>query len=69
MRWKLGLGNFNKLLEGDSPIPSKSKIATRESWKIEPMPDGDDVSHCEVTISVPSAMMNILRKGHIPEAQ
>lgn len=69
MRWKLGLGNFNKLLEGESPIPTKNKVATRESWQIQPMPEGEDVSRCEVKISVPQSVMKILRKGHIPEVQ
>ncbi|MCM1366849.1 MAG: hypothetical protein NC201_06340, partial [Prevotella sp.] len=69
MRWKLGLGNFNKLLEGDSPIPSKSKVATHESWEVEPMPEGDDISHCDVKISVPQSVMEIIRRGHIPEVQ
>jgi hypothetical protein len=29
MHWKLGLGNFNKLLSGESPLPDKSKKATK----------------------------------------
>ena len=39
MHWKLGLGDLNKVFSGESPLPNKSKTATADDWKIEPMPD------------------------------
>lgn len=70
MHWKLGLGNMGKFFNGENPMPSKDKIATEDSWKTEPWSeDSDDWSVCEVNIRLPREAMNILRKGHIPDAQ
>jgi len=70
MRWKLGLGNFNKIMNGESPLPDKSKTATANDWKTEPMPlNSEDVTEMPFEFRIPAAAMDIIRKGHIPEAQ
>ncbi len=70
MYWKLGLGNFNKLLSGESPLPDKSKIATAGDWKTETMPvDQQDVTCLPVDFKISQNSMAIIRKGHIPEVQ
>ena len=66
MQWKLGLGDMNKLLNGEDPLPDKTKVATSTSWKTEPMPQ-TDISRIKVNISVTEKDMHIIRKGHIPE--
>lgn len=70
MRWKLGLGNFNKAMFGESPLPDKSKIATAEDWQIEPMPDNpNETSSMPLNLAISADMIEIIRKGHIPESQ
>ncbi len=70
MHWKLGLGNLNNTMRGESPIPEKTKVATASDWKIEPMPDSkEDISIIELAIPIPEEAMDVLRKGHIPEVQ
>lgn len=45
-------------------------MANKESWKVEPWPeDSDDWSICEVNVRIPSEAMEILRRGHILDAQ
>ena len=69
MHWKLGLGNFNKVLSGESPLPDKVKTATANDWKTTPMPDDpNEVSELPFDFVIPSEAMVIVRKGHIPEA-
>ncbi len=69
MHWKLGLGNFNKVLSGESPLPNKSKTATAKDWNIEPMPnDVNETTEMPFDFRIPSEAMDIIRKGHIPEA-
>ena len=68
MLWKLGLGHMGKYFNGENPLPDKNEIATKDSWKTEPMPD-NDVSKLEMGITVTDEDMEIIRRGHIPEAQ
>ena len=69
MKWKLGLGNLNKTLNGESPLPDKVKIATAKDWKTTPMPDDpNEVSELPFDFIIPAEAMDIIRKGHIPEA-
>lgn len=69
IEWKLGLGNLNKTLNGESPLPDKVKIATAKDWKTTPMPnDPNEVSELPFDFIIPAEKMNIIRKGHIPEA-
>lgn len=69
MFWKLALGNVAKILNGENGMPSKEKVAVSGDWKTEPMPSDDNVSHIVLDIPISAEDMNILRRGHIPEAQ
>jgi hypothetical protein len=70
MHWKLGLGNFNNIMRGESPLPNKERIATSADWDIEPMPESkEETSTIKLAIPIPEEAMAILRKGHIPEEQ
>jgi hypothetical protein len=69
MYWKLCLGNSSLSLEGKDPLPDKSTVATADSWKISPLPDESKLSTIDVNIVIPAKDMEILRRGHIPEAQ
>lgn len=70
MHWKLGNGNMGRFFDGDNPIPAKEQIANRETWNVMPWPeDKDDYSVCAVDIRIPRDAMDILRRGHIPDAQ
>ena len=70
MHWKLGLGNFNKLLSGESPLPDKSKKATKNDWNIEPMPTtSDEMTEMPFDFRIPASVMEIIKNGHIPEVQ
>ena len=64
--WKMGAGNSGKRFNGENPIPPKSKVATKDSWKNEPMPDKHTVIPMDVTI--PKAAMSLVKCGHIPRA-
>lgn len=69
MHWKLGLGNFNKTMIGESPLPPKEKIASSHDWKTEPMPnDTENMSEIPFSFIISSEAMDIIRKGHIPES-
>ena len=64
--WKNGLGDMGKYFSGENPMPEKLITATADSWKILPMPDKYSVMRTD--IYVPVEAMDIIRKGHIPEA-
>ena len=66
MMWTMGAGNSAKRFNGENPIPPKKEVATKDSWKILPMPEKKKVIPLDITI--PSAAMDIVRYGHIPEA-
>ena len=66
MMWTMGAGNSAKRFNGENPIPPKKKVATKKSWKNEPMPDKNSVIRLNVTI--PADAMRIVKYGHIPEA-
>lgn len=68
MLWKLGLGHMGKFFNGENPLPDKKVIATRDSWKTEAMPH-EDVSVLEMGLTMTDEDMEIIRRGHIPEAQ
>ncbi len=65
-KWKHGLGHMGKAFNGEDPMPSKEKIATKSSWKTKPMPD----EHVTITLgfTIPTKAMEIVKRGHIPEA-
>lgn len=66
LMWKMGAGNSAKRFNGENPIPQKTKVATKDSWNVEPMPD----KHITIPMdeSIPSAAMRIVKYGHIPDA-
>ncbi|MBR6979514.1 MAG: TIGR02452 family protein [Prevotella sp.] len=66
LMWKMGAGNSAKRFNGENPIPKKTKVATKDSWKTLPMPDSHVVLPMSYTIS--TAEMQIVKYGHIPEA-
>ena len=70
MRWKLGHGNFNKILSRREHLQKKIKNATRNDWHTKPMPIcADEISEISCGLKVSSEAMDIISKGHIPEAQ
>lgn len=64
--WTMGAGDSAKRFNGENPIPPKTKVATKNSWKILPMPD----KHASIPINVlvSKEVMDIIRYGHIPGA-
>lgn len=56
------------LSNGENPLPDKSKPATKESWKTERWPKADDITEMKADIKIPKSALDILRKGHIPDA-
>jgi uncharacterized protein (TIGR02452 family) len=66
MMWKMGAGNSAKRFNGENPILAKTKVATRDSWKTLPMPDGNTTIPMDVVIS--REAMDIVKMGHIPSA-
>ena len=58
--------NRDKRSNGEKPISTTTKVATKDSWNIEPMPDKHTTIPMDETI--PSAAMQIVKNGHIPEA-
>ena len=64
--WKMGAGNSAKRFNGENPIPEKTKVATKDSWNIEPMPEKQTTVPMDE--SIPSAAMCIVKYGHIPDA-
>jgi ADP-ribosylglycohydrolase len=70
MYWKLALGNAALAIEGKDPLPSKEVVATADSGPTQPLPDDpSEVSQIKCQIEVGAEDMEILRKGHIPNAQ
>ena len=63
---KLFHSHRTKSPKGEKPTPKETKVATKDSWNIEPMPDKHTTIPMDDTI--PSAAMRIVRQGHIPEA-
>lgn len=64
--WQMGAGNSAKRFNGENPIPQKTVVATKESWKNKPMPDKHVIIPMDETI--PSAAMRLVKFGHIPDA-
>lgn len=66
MMWVKGAGNSAKRFNGENPIPKKTAVATKESWKIKPMPEKNVLIPMNVTI--PREAMQVVKYGHIPDA-
>ena len=66
MMWVKGAGNSAKRFNGENPVPKKTVVATKESWKIKPMPEKNVTIPMNVTI--PREAMQVVKYGHIPDA-
>ena len=64
--WKMGAGNSARRFNGENPIPRKTKVATKDSWNIEPMSEKNVLIPMNVTI--PCEAMQLVKYGHIPDA-
>ena len=64
--WTMGAGNSAKRFNGENPIPPKSEVATKDRWKILPMPEKNTV--IPLNVEIPYGAMRIIKYGHIPEA-
>jgi hypothetical protein len=64
--WTMGAGDSAKRFNGENPIPEKTKVATKDSWQTEPMPD--EHTTIAMNVRIPSAAMRVVKCGHIPEA-
>jgi len=64
--WKMGAGNSARRFNGENPIPEKTKVATKDSWNTEPMPEKNVLIPMNVTI--PCEAMQLVKYGHIPDA-
>ncbi len=64
--WKMGAGNSAKRFNGENPIPAKTEVATKDSWKTKPMP----AEHVLIpmNVEIPRAAMQVVKCGHIPDA-
>lgn len=66
MMWVKGAGNSAKRFNGENPMPEKTVVATKESWKIKPMPEKNVTIPMNVTI--PREAMQVVKYGHFPDA-
>ena len=64
--WTMGAGNSALRFNGENPIPAKTKVATKDSWKTLPMPECNITIPMDVTIS--REAMAVVKMGHIPSA-
>lgn len=64
--WIMEAGNSAKRFNGENPIPEKKTVATKDSWKTNPMPEQNVCIPINVTI--PSEAMQVVKMGHIPDA-
>lgn len=71
MLWKLGLGNMGLFLIGEDPMPSKEKVATADMMHdIHVISEEDKSVVTEWNFGyISPEKMEILKRGHIPEAQ
>jgi len=65
MMWTLGLGDSSKRFAGENPLPKKDEVATKDSWKIQPMGKHVVIPFDEF---LPEDVMEVIRCGHIPAA-
>lgn len=66
MMWTMGAGNSAKRFNGENPIPAKTEVATKDSWKTLPMPE----QHITIPVGIvlPDDAMECVKYGHIPDA-
>ncbi|MDO5849953.1 MAG: hypothetical protein Q4P14_01950 [Methanobacteriaceae archaeon] len=66
LMWSMGLGHSGKFFEGKNPIPKKTEIATKYTFKkIKKMPEQHVVVNLDIEIT--TEMIGTLKYGHIPE--
>lgn len=66
LMWTNGLGHMGKAFNGEDAMPENTITATADSWTTQPMPNEHTVIRTGIKVS--SEAMDIIRKGHIPEA-
>lgn len=64
--WKMGSGNSGKRFSGENPIPEKTEVATKDSWKTEPMPE--KTATTPINLNISKEDMSVVKMGHIPDA-
>lgn len=62
--WQNGLGDMNKFLNGENPLPKKDKKADAGSWKCTPF---SDCKRIDCNIVLTQEEFEVLSMGHIPE--
>lgn len=63
-QWQNGLGDMNKVLSHENPMPSKKVKATSQSWKNLPF-NGEPVK-TSIHIELTNEQFEIISQGHIP---
>lgn len=63
--WTMGLGDSNKRLAGEDPMPPKTEKAKRSSWTVHRMPRTHEDFYLGMEIT--KEEKDILELGHIPE--
>lgn len=64
--WVNGIGNSAKRFAGKDPLPHQAEKATKDSWRIRPMPSRHEDFHLRLKIS--AAEKAVLEHGYIPDA-
>ncbi|MEE3342887.1 MAG: ADP-ribosylglycohydrolase family protein [Bacilli bacterium] len=62
--WESGLGDMNKLLNGEDPLPKKDIKANANSWQCTPFSISTKID-CHIVLT--PAEFKLLSMGHIPE--
>lgn len=62
--WTNGLGDMNKFLNGENPLPKKDKKADAGSWKCTPF---SNCKRIDCNIVLTQEEFEVLSMGHIPE--
>ena len=62
--WQNGLGDMNKHLNGENPLPKKDKKANADSWKCTPF---SKCKRIDCNIVLTQEEFEVLSMGHIPE--
>ncbi len=62
--WQNGLGDMNKFLNGENPLPKKDKKADAGSWKCTPF---SNCKRIDCNIVLTQEEFDVLSMGHIPE--
>lgn len=63
-KWINGLGDMNKFLRGENPLPKKDKKADASSWECKPF---TSCTKIECNIILTPSEFKIISMGHIPE--